>query len=164
MARALKTVWRLPNSKRRSVYLTLPFTLAQEDEKTATYEEQVETGKAPVIGTISFKKSSLSTPLPPIVRIVLSYHEARPTPAEPRSFTTAFDVDLEEKTLGVGDRVTIVKNRHATVTSPPEWLEQHLGKTGAVLWTTTSGAMVDLFGAATWFPYAELKRGNPETP
>lgn len=146
------------------MYLTLPFTLAQEDEETATYEEQVETGKPPVIGTISFRKSSLSTPPPSIVRIVLSYHEARATPAEPRSLTTSFDVDLDEKTLGVGDRVTIVKNRHATVTSPPEWLGQYMGKTGTVLWTTASGAMVNLHGSATWFSYAELERGNPGTP
>jgi hypothetical protein len=36
-------------------------------------------------------------------------------------------------------------------------LAQYLGKTGVVLWTTDDGAMVQLAGGATWFPYEELE-------
>jgi hypothetical protein len=52
--------------------------------------------------------------------------------------------------------VTIVKNTRAGAKYPPEWLEQYLGRTGKVLWTTTGGAMVKLDDEATWFSYAEL--------
>ena len=51
----------------------------------------------------------------------------------------------------------IVKNRLAGIHQPPEWLEQYLGRTGTVLWTTAGGAMVKLDNEATWFPYAELE-------
>jgi hypothetical protein len=59
--------------------------------------------------------------------------------------------------------VTIVKNLLGGVASPPEWLEQFLGRTGTVLWTSESGAMVDLPDGASWFRHAELERRNPET-
>jgi hypothetical protein len=56
-----------------------------------------------------------------------------------------------------GDVVKIVKSRISGVRNPPEWLEQHLGKTGVVLWTTASGANVDLDGTAVWFAFEELE-------
>jgi hypothetical protein len=146
------------------VYLTLPFKLEREDEETATYEEQVESGRPPVIGTISVKKSALSTPLPSVMRITLRYDEGRPALSGPPGLTPSRRTASSEKALEAGDKVTIVKSRLGKLASPPEWLEQFLGKTGTVLWTTASGAMVDLSGSATWFSYAELEQGNPETP
>lgn len=146
------------------MHLTLPFKLEQEDGETATYEEQVESGRPPVVGTISLNKLALSTPLPSIMRITLSYSEGRPVPSEPLDSTLSHRAASGEKALAVGDKVTIVKSRRGTLASPPEWLEQFLGKTGTVLWTTASGAMVDLAGSATWFSYAELERGDPEIP
>jgi hypothetical protein len=144
------------------MYLTLPFILDHEDAATATYEEQVESAQPPVIGTFTLNKSALSTPPPPVVRIILSYHEARPAPAEPPRLTGAHRTYFDEKPLNPGDKVTVVKNRHATVTSPPEWLEQYVGSTGTVLWTTPAGAMVNLPGSRAWFPYAELEQANPD--
>jgi hypothetical protein len=146
------------------VYLTLPFMLEQEDEETAIYEEQVEGGKRPVIGTISVQRSALSTPLPSVIRITLDFHGGGPALSDSSGLTVSGRAVSGEKTLEAGDQVTIVKSRLAKVTSPTEWLEQFLGKTGTVLWTTASGAMVDLSGSATWFAYAELERGNPEVP
>lgn len=146
------------------MHLTLPFILEYEDEETATYEEQVESGRPPVVGTISVKKSALSAPLPSVMRITLSYSEGRPAPSEPLGSTLLHQAASSGKALEAGDKVTIVKSRHGTLASPPEWLEQFLGKTGTVLWTTASGAMVDLAGSATWFSYAELERGDPEIP
>jgi hypothetical protein len=58
--------------------------------------------------------------------------------------------------LATGDQAKIVKNALAGTKYPPEWLEQYLGRTGKVLWTTAGGAMVELDHEATWFPYAEL--------
>lgn len=146
------------------MYLTLPFTLEQEDEETATYEEQVESGTPPVIGTISVKKAALSTPRPSVMRITLSYQEERPALTVPPDLSLSRRATAGEKALEVGDKVTIVKSRLGTLASPPEWLDQFLGKTGTVLWTSALGAMVDLSGSATWFSYAELERGNPEIP
>jgi hypothetical protein len=54
--------------------------------------------------------------------------------------------------------VKIVKSRVSGVKNPPVWLEQHLGKTGVVLWTTGDGADVDLGGEAVWFAFDELER------
>jgi hypothetical protein len=59
--------------------------------------------------------------------------------------------------LSTGSKVTIIKNEMAGVNYPPEWLAQYLGNTGVVLWITHDGAMVQLAGGATWFPYAELR-------
>ena len=59
--------------------------------------------------------------------------------------------------IAPGDRVEVVKSRVSGVKNPPEWLEQYLGRTGIVLWTTADGAMVDLDADTTWFSYGELK-------
>lgn len=146
------------------MYLMLPFALEQEDEETATYEEQVESGRPSVIGTISVNKSVLSTPLPSVVRITLSYYEERPVLTDTPESTLARRAAFSEKAPEAGDEVTIVKSRLGKLASPPEWLEQFLGKTGTVLWTSALGAMVDLSGSATWFSYAELERGDPQIP
>jgi hypothetical protein len=146
------------------VYLTLPFMLEQEDEETAVYVEQVEGGKPAVVGTISVQKSALSTPPPSVIRVTLHFREGGPALSDSAGLTVSGRAVSSEKALKAGDEVTIVKSRRGKVASPPEWLEQFIGKTGTVLWTTASGAMVDLSGSATWFAYAELERGNPEVP
>lgn len=146
------------------MYLTLRFILAEANEETATYEEQVESGKPPVIGTISVRQSALSRPVPSFMRITLSFYQGRPVPLEFPALTLARQTASPEKAPEAGDKVTVIKNRLGTLASPPEWLEQFLGKTGTVLWTSSLGAMVDLSDSATWFSYAELERENPETP
>ena len=60
--------------------------------------------------------------------------------------------------LKVSDKVKIIKDRDSGIRYPPEWLEQYLGRTGRILWTTAGGAMVKLERGATWFPYNELER------
>jgi hypothetical protein len=143
------------------MYLTLPFILKQQDEQTATYEEEVQSGTSPVIGSLSVRKSALSPHPPSVMRVALSYGAARPAPTHPPGVDVPRWADFDEKPLEAKERVTVVKNRHGTLASPPEWLQQYVGQTGAVLWTTPSGAMVDLSGSATWFPYAELEREGP---
>ena len=53
--------------------------------------------------------------------------------------------------------VEVMKSRVSGVKSPPEWLEQIVGRTGIVLWTTADGAMVDLDADTAWFSYDELQ-------
>jgi hypothetical protein len=140
------------------VHLTLPFTLEKEDDVTATYVEQAERGKPPVVGTISVNKSFLSDPPPSVIRVTLALQEGRPVAPEPPGPTLSRWRSSIEMDLKAGDRVTVVKNRLGGVASPPEWLEQSLGKIGTVLWTSRLGAMVALSGHSNWFPYAELER------
>ena len=144
------------------MHLTLPFTLEEEDDETATYVEQVESGKSPVIGIIAVKKSVLSQPAPFFMRIALSFPAGSPVLPETADSTLPRRLASSERALEAGDVVTIVKSMLGKVGSPPEWLEQFLGKTGTVLWTSELGAMVDLSEGATWFPCAELKRGHRE--
>ena len=145
------------------MYLTLPFTLERQDEETATYSEQVASGKAPVLGTLVIRKSVLTPAPPAVIRITLSYHAETPPLSEPRGSAWPL-LDVGEKALQVGDAVTVVKSRLTTPTSPPEWLGQYLGRTGTVLWTTPAGAMVEFADSRAWFPYVELERENPEKP
>jgi hypothetical protein len=145
------------------VYLTVAFRLEHEDAETATYEEQVEGAEPPVIGTISLAKSALSSPPPPVMRITVTYAEARLAPSEHAGFTPWLR-GASGETLEAGDKVVVVKNRLGRLASPPEWLEQYLGKTGTVLYTTASGAMLEVDGRATWFAYEELERKDPEIP
>jgi hypothetical protein len=145
------------------VHLTLPFTLEGEDDETATYVEQVEGDRSSVVGGISVRKSVLPQPLPVFMRVTLILREETQILPEPPGSTLARSLASGERPLAPGDDVTIVKNRLGKVGSPSEWLEQFLGKTGSVLWTSELGAMVDLPDGATWFPFAELKRENPGT-
>ena len=145
------------------MYLTLPFTLEHQDEETATYTEQVASGRTPVLGTLVIKKSVLTPTPPAVMRITLSYHAETSAPAEPRGSTRP-PLDSGDQAPKVGDAVTVVKSRLTTPTSPPEWLGQYLGRTGTVLWTTPAGAMVEFADSRAWFPYVELERENPEKP
>jgi hypothetical protein len=138
--------------------LTLPFTLEKEGEEAATYVEQVASGKRPVVGIIAVSNSVLSSPQPSVIRVTLTFHEGRTALREPPARTPLHWVPPVDADLRPGVRVTVVRNRLGGVASPPEWLEQSLGKTGTVLWTSRLGAMVDLAGQSNWFPYAELER------
>ena len=139
------------------MFLTLAFTFEEEDEDHGRYVEQAEPGKPPAIGTISVRKSALCESLPPVLRMTLSFREYGRLPAERPDMTPSLARTVDRRNLSVGDKVTVIKNRLASVTSPPEWLGQYLGKSGIALWTTTLGAMVELPDGATWFPYAELE-------
>jgi hypothetical protein len=139
------------------MFLTLAFTLEEEDEEHGRYVEQAEPGKPPAIGTISVRKSALCEPLPSVLRMTLSFQECGQLPEARPDMTPSRAKTVDRRNLSAGDKVTVVKNRLASVGSPPEWLGQYLGKSGPVLWTTTLGAMVDLPDGATWFPYAELE-------
>jgi hypothetical protein len=139
--------------------MTLMVTLAlvEEAEDGAEYAEQQQGNRPPAIGTLHVQRWALPKPAPSAIRIALDFYEAgRPAALRPGA-DAIHATHRAEDVLRQGDSVTIVKNTMAGIKYPPEWLEQYLGRTGTILWTTAGGAMVNLNDEATWFPYAELK-------
>jgi hypothetical protein len=135
--------------------LVAALTLAQEANGRAQYVETPVGDNLPVIGTLSVEDWALPKPTPSAIRVTVEFYEAArprtaPTPDASRATTT------RQETLREGDEVTIIKNTMAGMKYPPEWLEQYLGRTGKVLWTTRGGAMIRLDDETSWFSYAEL--------
>lgn len=132
--------------------LMATFALSEEAEGRALYAE-IPGGDSSVVGTLSIDSQALPTPIPPLLRISLYFYDKAPR----ADILGAAEV---QKVLKAGDEVKIVKNTLTGTRYPPEWLEQYLGRTGHILWTTPDGAMVRLGNAATWFPYAELEAAS----
>ena len=136
--------------------LSIVLLLDEVTDTSVHYLEQTG-GKSPVIGTLAIERSALPERVPSEVRVTLEFRrEARPK-GEGTGAARSERAATERAGLSTGDKVTIVKNTMAGAKYPPEWLAQYLGKTGVILWTTHDGAMVQLAGGATWFPYAELR-------
>ena len=132
------------------------FRLLSESEDTACYEERTEEGHPLVIGTLCIQNWALPQPIPSSLRVALDFF----SPARPSTRAVQQVPGREsmgEKLVTVGKSVTVVKDTAASLTHPPEFLEQYLGRTGTVLWTTADGAMVKFDDSATWFAYTELQ-------
>ena len=132
------------------------FRLTSESDNIACYDEQTEQGHPPVIGTLCIQNWALPKPIPSSLRVALDFFSA------PRPSTYTAERALGRKPAGErlvtpGKSVTIIKNTLAGIHYPPEWLQQYLGRTGTVLWTTADGAMVKLDDSTTWFSYTELE-------
>jgi hypothetical protein len=132
------------------------YLLGEADGRTHYAEEPVG-DQEPVLGILSVESAALPRPAPPVIEVSVKYREAAraTTPADLSRF-----VPPPREALKPGDKVTIVKDRTSGIRYPPEWLEQYLGRTGRILWTTAGGAMVKLDKGATWFPYTELERAD----
>jgi hypothetical protein len=132
------------------------YLLGEADGRTHYVEEPVGDNQ-PMLGTLSVESAVLPQPAPPVIEVSVRYREAAgaATPVDLSRF-----VPPPREALKAGDKVTIVKDRVSGIRSPPEWLEQYLGRTGRILWTTAGGAMVKLDKGATWFPYSELERAD----
>jgi hypothetical protein len=115
-------------------------------------------------GPVLVKRSALPDPPPTLLRLEFSWYQAAkvavaPGPEEGAAGQGKNAPGHEPSVLrqfAQGDRVRIVKNRNSGVRNPSEWLEQYLGRTGAVLWVTATGANVDLDGEAVWFSFDEF--------
>ena len=141
--------------------MILSATLKREsvDGETVRYVDSYWGEHSFLSGAIVLKASDLPDPPPALLRVSLSWYQA------PRSQDGSGTG--EESALGAsgagpqriaqGDRVHVIKSRKSGVKSPPEWLEQYVGRTGIVLWTTADGAMVDLDTDTAWFSYEELE-------
>jgi hypothetical protein len=133
--------------------LMATFALSAEVEGRAHYSEIPGVDTPAIVGSLSIDSQALPRPTPPLMRISLYFYDELATPARADTLGAA----PARAVLKADDEVTIVKNSLAGIRYPPEWLEQYLGRTGRVLWTTADGAMVRLDTTATWFPYAELE-------
>ena len=133
--------------------LVATLTLAQEANGRAQYVETPRGEDLPIIGTLSVEDWALPEPTPSAVRVIIEFYEATRPRTAPDAGRAA---PTRKETLREGDEVTIIKNTMAGMKYPPEWLEQYLGRTGKVLWTTRGGAMIRLDDEASWFSYAEL--------
>ncbi len=141
--------------------MSLSATLKRDsaDGATVRYVDSYGGRDAFLADAVVIRASDLPDPPPALLHVSLSWYQApagvgaRSSEANGASPSTG----TGHRNLEQGDRVKIVKSRVSGVESPPVWLEQHLGKTGIVLWTTAGGANVDLDGGAVWFAYDELE-------
>jgi hypothetical protein len=141
--------------------MSLSATLKRDsaDGTTVRYVDSYGGRDAFLAEAVVLRASDLPDPPPALLRITLSWYQA-PAGADVQSAGLAGEpagAGIKHSNVQQGDRVEIVKSKVSGVKNPPVWLEQHLGKTGVVLWTTADGANVDLGGEAVWFAYDELK-------
>jgi hypothetical protein len=129
--------------------------LGETDGRTH-YAEETADDQTPVVGSVSIDSAALPSLAPAVIEMSLAFADAAAELA-PKADLSRF-IPPPQDALKVGDRVKIVKDRDSGIRYPPEWLEQYLGRTGRILWTTAGGAMVKLERGATWFPYNELER------
>jgi hypothetical protein len=100
------------------------------------------------------KTTDLPDPPPALLRVELSWYQEPRVVAEAGAGPERTGYPL----VAQGDVVRVIKSRTTGVRNPPEWLEQHIGKTGVVLWVTLGGANVEMGGEAVWFSYDELEK------
>jgi hypothetical protein len=137
------------------VAIRVSLHLLGETDGRTHYAEETTDDQTPVVGSVSIHSAALPSPAPPVVEMSLRFVDATAEPA-PMADLSRF-IPPPQDALKVGDKVKIIKDRDSGIRYPPEWLEQYLGRTGRVLWTTAGGAMVKLERGATWFPYNELE-------
>lgn len=114
---------------------------------------------------VALKASALPDPPPEEIHVTFDWVEvaagSEPQAVLPRTASADIGAPViahtRPKKVAQGGRVEVVKSRVSGVKNPPEWLEQYVGRTGVVLWTTADGAMVDLDTDITWFSYEELE-------
>ena len=131
--------------------------LGDSDGRTH-YAEEVAEDQTPCVGSVSIDSAALPSPAPPVIEMSLVFAEVAAGQA-PKVDLSRF-IPPPRDALKVSDKVKIIKDRDSGIRYPPEWLEQYLGRTGRILWTTAGGAMVKLERGATWFPYNELERAE----
>ena len=138
------------------MFLSLVFMLDEGTDASVRYLEQTG-GKPPIIGTLDIERWALPAEVPAEIRVTLEFPREVRAAGEGTSAGALERPSPSKASLSTDDKVIIVKNTMTGTKYPPEWLARYLGKTGVVLWTTHDGAMVQLAGGATWFPYAELQ-------
>jgi hypothetical protein len=151
-----------PHRRRQGDVMILSATLKKDsaDQATVRYVDSYGGRDAFLAGAFVVRASDLPDPPPALLHVSVSWYQApgrAGTPNAGAESALAANGSGHRK-IEHGDRVKIIKSKVSGVENPPEWLEQHLGKTGLVLWMTAGGANVDLDGCAVWFAYDELER------
>ncbi len=142
--------------------MSLSATLKREsaDGVTVRYVDSYGGRDAFLADAVLIRATDLPNPPPALLHISLSWYQA-PSGADAGSAGekgASSSAGTALRHVDQGDIVKIIKSKVSGVRNPPVWLEQHLGKTGIVLWTTAGGANVDLGGRAVWFAYDELEQ------
>jgi hypothetical protein len=140
--------------------MILSATLKREsiDGETVTYVDTFGGKHSFLAGPVAVRASSLPEEPPALLRVDISWFQAARAIPNSNGKGTATAIPDELHPLQAGERVRVVKNRKAGVRNPAEVVEEHLGKSGAVLWTTLGGANVDLGDETVWFSSDELER------
>ncbi len=126
-----------------------------EDGDDVLYVDPRFGGQSFLSGPVLVKKSALPDPPPALLRVEVWWHQPS---AQQSDIEAEINEAAGQASFASGDRVQVVKSRTSGVQNPPEWLKQHLGKTGHVLWLTPGGANVDLDGEVVWFSFEELEK------
>ena len=135
--------------------ISVRLSLLGEAHGRTHYVEEPAGENPLVLGTLSLEDKMLPRPAPAVIEVTVEFVREAEPPAP--AAETPFFIPPPPEALKTGDKVTIIKDRTSGIRYPPEWLEQYLGRTGRILWTTPGGAMVKLDKGATWFPYTELE-------
>jgi hypothetical protein len=142
--------------------MSLSATLKREsaDGATVRYVDSYGGRDAFLADAFVVRASDLPDPPPALLHVSVSWYQAPGRVGAPNAGAESAQAATSSghRKVDQGDRVKIIKSKVSGVENPPEWLEQHLGKTGIVLWTTAGGANVDLGGTAVWFAYDELEQ------
>ena len=127
------------------------------DGSAVTYTYVGEGAGGHSADAVVLRASMLPDPPPDVIYLTVDWPRPEVVGHAGEAERAAVVTATAHKKLAQGDRVEVVKSRVSGVKSPPEWLEQYVGRSGVVLWTTADGAMVDLEADHTWFSYEELK-------
>jgi hypothetical protein len=125
---------------------------------------RAESGHEAALQTITVRASALAEPPPDEIRVIIQWSTDMPAESEAGESAqapgrpTVGGTKPAQREIRKGDRVRVVKSRVSSAKSPPEWLEQYVGRTGVVVLTTADGAEVNLGTKTTWFSFAELVR------
>jgi hypothetical protein len=141
-------------------YSVTMYRQAGGDEATVRYTETERGSGGLLADAVTFRAAVLPDPPPATIRVTFDWIQTRTTEHRTAAERVVPGPPSQGPVAGgfkPGAMVKVVKSRVSGVKNPPEWLEQHLGKIGVVLWTTAGGANVDLGGEAVWFAYDELE-------
>lgn len=143
--------------------MVLSAKLEREGEDAETVLYGARPGDQPTFITEPVRLLKTLLPDPPPAAIRVSFEWSPPTlvkpvvPAVSQTSSPAVAATPGRAPLRQGDKAKVVVNRRSTVKGPPEKVEQYLGRTGKVVWTTRDGALVEFEKGTTWFSYDELE-------
>ncbi len=131
----------------------------QGDDRITVRYALIDAESGLVTDALELKASVLPDPPPELISVSIEWADDRPAEGgAPPERSVAAPNPVAAASIRVGSRVEVIKSRISGVRNPPTWLEEYVGRTGIVLWTTADGAMVDLGQDITWFSYSELLR------
>jgi hypothetical protein len=145
--------------ERQEDVMSLSATLKMEstDQDGVRYVDSYGGRDAFLAGPLVIRASDLPDPPPALLRIALTWYQAPITQGAGTAGAEVGRAHAKPRNIAQGDRVKVIKSRLSGVKNLPEQLEQYIGRSGIVLWTTADGAMVNFKTDTAWFSYEELE-------